>query len=90
MAKPTQGFVPLKSLKHGPDDTTALAEIRNIYFKTSRRTIHHDLAHAIGLLKSLPTEEEREKARVYMDGLAQMRSEWAGGSRKRRGKKRST
>jgi hypothetical protein len=82
MAKPTQGFVSLKSLKHGTDHTTALAEIRHIYFKTSRQTIHHDLAHAIELLKSLPTEEEREKARVYMDGLAQMRSEWEARGRK--------
>jgi hypothetical protein len=72
------GFVPLKSLKQGaPDPKAALEEIRRIYFKTSKRTIEHDLAHAIELLKSLPSEEEREKARVYMDGLAQMRSEWS-------------
>ena len=71
------GFVPLKSLKgETPDPTEALAEIRRIYFKTTKRTIEHDLAHAIELLKTLPTEEEREKARVYMDGLAQMKSEW--------------
>jgi hypothetical protein len=86
MAKIPHGFVSLKSLKHGTDHTTALAEIRNIYFKTSRRTIHHDLAHAIDLLKSLPTEEERERARVYMDGLAQMRSEWAKRSEKFKGR----
>lgn len=72
------GFIALKSLKEGPPDpAAALAEIRRIYFNTTRRTIQHDLAHAIELLKSLPTEEEREKARVYMDGLSQMRSEWA-------------
>ena len=71
-------FVSLRSLKHGsPDPAAALADIRRIYFKTTRHTIQHDLAHAIELLKSLPTEDEREKARVYMDGLAQMRSEWA-------------
>ena len=78
-----RGFVPLKSLKEGaPDPKAALEEIRRIYFKTSKRTIEHDLAHAIELLKSLPSEEEREKARVYMDGLAQMRSEWSTGKQK--------
>jgi hypothetical protein len=78
VAKSPDGFVSLRSLKKGPPDTaTALAEIRRVYFKTTRQTIEHDLAHAIELLKSLPSEEEREKARVYMDGLAQMRSEWA-------------
>ena len=72
------GFIPLKSLKQGaPDPAAALADIRSIYFNTTRRTIQHDLDHAIELLKSLPSEEEREKATVYMDGLAQMRREWA-------------
>ena len=72
------GFIPLTSLKDGsPDPKAALAEIRRIYFKTTRRTIQHDLAHAIELLKSLPSEEEREKATVYMEGLAEMRREWA-------------
>ena len=72
------GFIPLKSLKDGPPDpAAALADIRSIYFNTTRRTIQHDLDHAIELLKSLPSEEEREKATVYMDGLAQMRREWA-------------
>jgi Ni,Fe-hydrogenase III small subunit len=72
-------FIPLKSLKPGPppDPQAILADIRRIYFKTTRRTIEHDIAHAIELLKSLPSEEEREKATVYMEGLAQMRREWA-------------
>ena len=71
-------FVPLKSLAKGPPDpAAALAEIRRIYFKTTKRTIEHDIAHAIELLKSLPSEDEREKATVYMEGLAQMRREWA-------------
>jgi hypothetical protein len=70
-------FVPLSALKGGepPDPQAALAEIRRIYFKTTKKTIDHDLAHAIELLKRLP-EEEREKASVYMEGLAQMRREW--------------
>jgi hypothetical protein len=71
------GFVPLTSLRgHKPDPQQALAEIRRIYFNTTRQTIRNDLAHAIELLKSLPTEDERQKAAVYMDGLAQMRSDW--------------
>lgn len=73
-----KGFVPLRSLREGaPDPQKALDEIRTIYFATTKKTIHDDLVHAIELLKTLPTEDDREKARVYMDGLAQMRSEWA-------------
>jgi hypothetical protein len=73
-----QGFVALKSLKEGAVDSNgALEQIRRIYFTTTRRTINHDVAHAIELLKSLPTEDERQKAAVYMDGLAQMRSDWS-------------
>jgi hypothetical protein len=72
------GFVSLKSLASGATDpATALSEIRRIYFKTTRRTIEYDMAHAIELLKALPSEEAREKATVYMEGLAQMRKEWA-------------
>ena len=72
-------FVPLTSLKQGsaPDPQAALDEIRRIYFKTTKRTIQHDIAHAIELLKSLPSEEVRERATVYMEGLAEMRREWA-------------
>lgn len=78
MSDGSHGFVSLKALRSGPPDPQrALAEIRKIYFNTTQQTIQHDLAHAIALLKTLPTEEEREKARVYMDGLAQMRGEWA-------------
>jgi hypothetical protein len=72
------GFVPLTALTQGaPDPAAAFAQIRAIYFNTTKRTIHADLAHAIELLKSLPSEEAREKATVYMEGLAQMRREWA-------------
>ncbi len=78
MAKTPAGFVSLRSLKQGqPDSTTALADIRRIYFKTTRQSIDHDLAHAIELLKSLPTEDDREKATVYMQGLAEMQRNWA-------------
>ena len=83
MAKSSDGFVPLTSLKQGtPDAEAAIAEIRHIYFKTTRLTIEHDFAHAIELLKSLPTEEQRERATVYMEGIAQMRKDWAARSGK--------
>jgi hypothetical protein len=54
----------------------ALAEIRKLYFNATRATIQRDLARAVALLKAMPTEEERQRAAVYMDGLSQMRSEW--------------
>jgi hypothetical protein len=54
-----------------------LAEIRRLYFAATRETIDADLAKALDLLKSMNSEEERERATVYMEGLAQMRSEWA-------------
>lgn len=79
MAKAPDAFVSLTSLKQGPPDTAAaIAEIRRIYFKTTRQTIEHDFAHAIELLKSLPTEDDRERATVYMEGIAQMRKDWGG------------
>jgi hypothetical protein len=86
MAKTPDGFVSLQALKKGvPDAATALAEIRRIYFKTTRRTIEHDMAHAIELLKSLPGEDERERASVFMEGLAEMRKEWTRDVTKRSG-----
>jgi hypothetical protein len=54
-----------------------LAEIKRLYYQTSRPTIKQDLAKAIDLVKSMSSEEERERAAVYMDGLSQMRSDWA-------------
>jgi hypothetical protein len=58
-----------------------LAEIRRLYFRTTRQTIHEDLAQALDLLKSMHSEEERERATVYMEGLAQMRSDWSRGQK---------
>lgn len=87
MARRPDGFVPLTSLKQGaPDPAAALAQIRQIYFSTTRQTIDNDLAHAIELLKALPDEEMREKATVYMEGLSQMQREWEAATR-RRGRK---
>ncbi len=55
-----------------------LAEIKRLYFQTTRQTIEQDFAKAIDLLKSMTTEEERERATVFMDGLAEMRRDWRG------------
>src|SRR5512138_1569671 len=60
-----------------------VVEIRKLYYGTTAATITRDLARAIDLLKSMDTEEEREKVAVYMDGLSQMRSEWAQAAAKR-------
>ena len=65
-----------------------LAEIKRIYYQATRATIKRDLARAVELLKSMSSEDDRERAAVYMDGLSQMRSEWAAanGSRRKRSK----
>jgi hypothetical protein len=63
-----------------------LAEIRRLYFSTTRDRIDADLAKALDLLKSMASEDERERATVYMEGLAQMRSEWGRGKKKRKKK----
>jgi hypothetical protein len=64
-----------------PDDK--LAEIKRLYYRTTRQTIKQDFEKALQLLKSMASEEERERAAVYMDGLSQMRSDWA--RKKKRG-----
>jgi hypothetical protein len=79
------GFVALSSLKKkpagaGPADTdpaAALAELRRIYFKTTKQTIAHDFVHAISLLKTIASEEDRQKASVFMEGINELRKEWA-------------
>lgn len=50
--------------------------IRKLYFNTSKSTVQKDLDKAIDLFKTLKTDDDREKAAVFMDGLSQMRSEW--------------
>jgi hypothetical protein len=65
----------------------ALDEIRQLYFSATKATVQRDLARAIALLKGMKSEEERQKAAVYMDGLSQMRSEWgmrSGGPRQKK------
>jgi hypothetical protein len=62
----------------------AIEEIRRLYFRTTRATIERDLARAIAILRSMPDEEARQRAAVYMDGLGQLQSEWSEGRDTRR------
>jgi hypothetical protein len=88
--KPALGFIALKSLKRGPlEADAALAEIRRIYFNTTRQTIDNDLAHAIELLKGLPSDEFRERATVFMHGLSEMQREWAAADKRKGGRRAS-
>ena len=74
------GFVALSSLKKKPadaaDPAAALAELRRIYFKTTKQSIDHDFAHAIALVKTIASEEDRQKASVFMEGINELRKEW--------------
>jgi hypothetical protein len=56
--------------------TDKLAAIRRLYFETKPSTILCDFDRAIDLLKAMDSETERERATVYMQGLAEMRKEW--------------
>jgi len=73
----------MKQLKMLSDDDKR-AEIRRLYFQTSRQTIQRDLERALDLLKSMTSEDERERVTVYMEGLAQMRNDWARQDRRRK------
>jgi hypothetical protein len=73
------GFVALNSLKKpgaATDPAAALVQLRRIYFKTTKKTIEHDFAHAISLLKTIESEEDRQKASVFMEGINELRKEW--------------
>ena len=54
----------------------ALAAIKKLYFATSKATIERDFDAAIDLLKSIADEDERGRAAVFMEGLAEMKSQW--------------
>jgi hypothetical protein len=59
-----------------------LDEIRRLYFSTTPKTILQDFDRAIDLIKSMESEAERERATVYMQGLADMRNEFGPGRRR--------
>jgi hypothetical protein len=48
----------------------AIAEIKKLYYGATKATIERDLDRAIDLLKTLPSEEERDRVAVFMDGPA--------------------
>jgi hypothetical protein len=75
-------MTPLKMLT--TDDK--VAEIRRLYFATTKQTIQKDLEKALDLLKSMSSEDERDRVAVFMDGLAQMRADWARQSKPRAAK----
>lgn len=54
-----------------------LTEIRRLYFSATKATIARDFDRAIDLLKTLPDDDTRSRAAVFMDGLAEMRKDWA-------------
>lgn len=60
---------------------TTLEQLRAIYFNATRGTIQDDFGRAIDLFKQLTTDEDREKAAVFMEGIAEMRREWAADGR---------
>jgi hypothetical protein len=62
-----------------------LDEIKRLYFKTTRATIERDFDRAIDLLKAMP-ESQRERATVFMQGLAEMRKEFKRSGRQSRPK----
>ena len=69
----------------------AFSEIKQLYFRATRGTIDRDFDRAIDLLKSLPSEDERERVTVFMQGLAEMKKQWAtGGARPQRSRRGHT
>lgn len=56
----------------------SLEAIKTLYYTTTRTTIDRDFDRAIDLLKAMP-EEDRHRAAVYMEGLAEMRKEFRQG-----------
>lgn len=80
---------PLREIPDGRPAADVLAEIRQLYFKTTSATIDRDFDRAIDLLKSLQSLEDRQRAHVYMEGLAEMRREWGPRRRKRPAKPRT-
>lgn len=73
--------IVLNQIPDGRPAAEVLAEIRRLYFKTTAATIDRDFDRAIDLLKSIRLPEDRQRATVFMEGLAEMRKEWRGGKR---------
>lgn len=65
-----------------PEQRDTLAEIRRLYFEATPATIQRDFERAIDMLKTMDAESDRERASVYMEGLAEMRREFRKGEGK--------
>jgi len=76
--------IPLQQVPNNRPVDDILADITRLYFKTSAATIDRDFDRAIDLLKSIPLPEDRQRATVYMEGLAEMRKDWQKTRRRRR------
>ena len=76
MTRPPDNLLKMLSIED------KLAEIRRLYFSATAKTIQQDLEKALDLLKSMHNEEERERAAVFMEGLAEMRKDWKGKKRR--------
>ena len=57
-----------------------LDRLKALYYQATASTIADAFDEAIDLLKTLPSDDERQRAAVYMEGLAEMRQEWQRGS----------
>lgn len=55
-----------------------LARLERLYYEATAATIADAFDEAIDLLKTLPSEADRERAAVYMEGLAEMKREFGG------------
>ena len=77
--------IPLQEIPGDRSVDVVLGEIKQLYFKTTAKTIDRDFDRAIDLLKSIPLPEDRQRATVYMDGLAEMRKDWSRRLRGNRG-----
>ena len=53
-----------------------VAEIKQLYFSTTKQTIERDFDRAIDILKSMVDDDERSRAAVFMAGLAEMKKQW--------------
>jgi hypothetical protein len=57
--------------------TDSLDAIRQLYFRATAQTIEEDFDRAIDLLKAMASEDDRARAVVFMEGLAEMKKQWA-------------
>jgi hypothetical protein len=68
--------IPLNEVPDERPVAEVIAEIRQLYFKATAQTIDGDFDRAIDLLKTMRLPEDRQRATVYMEGLAEMRRDW--------------